>query len=54
VTAIERLGLSARACHRVLKPGTCADLAGEAQIRRNAVSEAIGLRVLDPVLREEH
>jgi magnesium chelatase family protein len=46
--AIERLGLSARAYHRVLKLArTCADLAAEPGIRRSDVSEAIGLRALD-------
>jgi magnesium chelatase family protein len=52
--AIDRLGLSARAYHRVLKLArTCADLAGEPQIRRCDVSEAIGLRTLDRAPREE-
>ena len=47
-TAISRLGLSARACHRVLKLArTCADLAGEPQIRRIDVAEAVQLRALD-------
>jgi magnesium chelatase family protein len=47
-TAISRLGLSARACHRVLKLArSCADLAGEAQIRRTDVAEAVQLRALD-------
>jgi len=47
-TAIERLGLSARAYHRVLKVArTCADLAGEPHIRRVDVSEAVSLRALD-------
>jgi magnesium chelatase family protein len=47
-TAIARLGLSARAYHRVLKLArTCADLAGEPQIRRIDVSEAVTLRALD-------
>ncbi len=47
-TAIARLRLSARAYHRVLKLArTCADLAGEQRIRREDVSEAITLRVLD-------
>jgi magnesium chelatase family protein len=47
-TAIARLGLSARACHRVLKLArTCADLAGEAEIRRTDVAEAVQLRALD-------
>jgi len=47
-TAISRLGLSARACHRVLKLArTCADLAGEPKIRRTDVAEAVKLRALD-------
>jgi magnesium chelatase family protein len=47
-TAVSRLGLSARACHRVLKLArTCADLAGEPQIRKIDVAEAVQLRALD-------
>jgi magnesium chelatase family protein len=47
-TAIARLGLSARACHRVMKLArTCADLAGETEIRRIDVAEAVQLRALD-------
>jgi magnesium chelatase family protein len=47
-TAISRLGLSARACHRVLKLArTCADLADESEIRRIDVAEAVQLRALD-------
>jgi len=47
-TAIARLGLSARAYHRVLKLArTCADLAGEPHIRRIDVSEAVTLRALE-------
>jgi magnesium chelatase family protein len=47
-TAISRMGLSARACHHVLKLArTCADLAGEPEIRRNDVAEAVQLRALD-------
>jgi magnesium chelatase family protein len=47
-TAISRLGLSARACHRVLKLArTCADLAGEPNIRSIDVAEAVQLRALD-------
>jgi len=47
-TAISRLGLSARACHRVLKLArTCADLAAEPKIRRIDVAEAVQLRALD-------
>jgi magnesium chelatase family protein len=49
-TAISRMGLSARACHRVLKLArTCADLAGEREIRRADVAEAVQLRALDKV-----
>jgi magnesium chelatase family protein len=47
-TAIARLGLSARAFHRVLKLArTCADLAGAADIRVIDVAEAVKLRALD-------
>jgi magnesium chelatase family protein len=47
-TAIARMGLSGRACHRVLKLArTCADLAGQPEIRRMDVAEAVQLRVLD-------
>jgi magnesium chelatase family protein len=50
-TAIARLGLSARACHRVLKLArTCADLAGEERIRRMDVAEAVQLRALDKLI----
>jgi magnesium chelatase family protein len=49
-TALSRLGLSARACHRVLKLArTCADLAGEPEIRSPDVAEAVQLRALDRV-----
>jgi len=47
-TAIARLGLSARAYHRVLKMArTCADLAAAPDIRRIDVAEAVNLRALD-------
>src|SRR5260370_10042198 len=47
-TAISRLGLSARACHRVLKLArTCADLAGEPEIGRIDMAEAVPLRTID-------
>ena len=47
-TAIARLGLSARAYHRVLKVArTCADLKGEVDIRTMDVAEAVQLRALD-------
>ena len=47
-TAISRLDLSARSCHRVLKLArTCADLAGVPQIRGIDVAEAVQFRTLD-------
>jgi magnesium chelatase family protein len=47
-TAMTRLGLSARAYHRVLKVArTCADLSGEPEIRPIDVAEAVKLRALD-------
>jgi magnesium chelatase family protein len=46
--AIERLELSARAFHHVVKLArTCADLAGAADIRAVDVCEAVQLRSLD-------
>ena len=47
-TAIARLGLSARAYHRILKIArTIADLAGVADIEPSHVSEAVQYRSLD-------
>jgi magnesium chelatase family protein len=47
-TAMARLGLSARAYHRVLKIArTCADLSGAPEIRPMDVAEAVKLRALD-------
>lgn len=50
-TAIARLGLSARAYHRVLKLArSCADLSGVGDIRRIDVAEAVTLRALDRII----
>jgi magnesium chelatase family protein len=47
-TAIARMGLSARAYHRVLKLArTCADLGGSSSVRFADVAEAIKLRALE-------
>lgn len=45
---IERMGLSARACSRIIKLArTIADLAGVPDIRQDHISEAAGYRFLD-------
>jgi magnesium chelatase family protein len=46
--ACGRLGLSARACHRIMRVGrTIADLGGRSQVGVAEISEAIGYRRLD-------
>jgi magnesium chelatase family protein len=51
-TAITRLGLSARAYHRILKIArTLADLEGEGEIGTAHVAEAVQYRSLDRLLR---
>jgi len=52
--AIDKLGLSARAYHRILKVArTIADLAGAKQINTAHLSEAIGYRRLDRVVSSQ-
>ena len=47
-TATERLGLSARAYHRILRVArTIADVAGQADVDRACLAEALGYRKLD-------
>jgi magnesium chelatase family protein len=47
-SASRRLGLSARACHRILRVArTIADLAARERVGREELSEAIGYRRLD-------
>lgn len=51
--ALTSLGLSVRAWHRLLKVArTLADLAGEAQISRNHLAEALSYRCIDRLLHE--
>lgn len=49
--AAEKLGLSARGYHRVLRVArTIADLSGEENVRRNHIGEALSFRVVSGVL----
>lgn len=49
--AADRLGLSARACHRILKIArTIADLGGQDDIREPHILEAVGYRSMDRTL----
>jgi magnesium chelatase family protein len=53
-SASRRLGLSARACHRILRVArTIADLAGEKSVGIAELSEAVGYRRLDREPRRE-
>lgn len=50
--ALNKLGLSVRAYHRILKVSrTIADLAGEKEINRLHLSEALGYRAMDRLLQ---
>ncbi|MBU2877478.1 YifB family Mg chelatase-like AAA ATPase [Aliiglaciecola lipolytica] len=52
-SAVEQLGLSMRAFHRVIKVArTIADLALEPQITRTHLAEALGYRALDNIINE--
>ena len=52
--AADRLGLSGRSFHRVLRVArTIADLEGSPQVRENHIAEAVGYRVLDRAALEE-
>jgi magnesium chelatase family protein len=51
-TALHRLGLSIRAYHRIIKVArTIADLAGDDQINRAHLAEALGYRAMDRLLK---
>ena len=51
--ALNKLGLSVRAYHRILKVArTIADLQQEAQINRTHLAEALGYRAMDRLLQK--
>ncbi|PSW20027.1 ATP-binding protein [Photobacterium swingsii] len=52
-TALHQLGLSIRAYHRIIKVArTIADLAGDSQISRCHLAEALGYRAMDRLLKQ--
>ncbi len=52
-TALHRLGLSIRAYHRIIKVArTIADLDGNEQIEKKHLSEALGYRAMDRLLKQ--
>ena len=52
-TALHQLGLSIRAYHRIIKVArTIADLAGEEQIQKSHLAEALGYRAMDRLLKQ--
>lgn len=52
-TALHRLGLSIRAYHRIIKVArTIADLEGSEQIQKKHLSEALGYRAMDRLLKQ--
>lgn len=52
-SALHHLGLSVRAYHRIIKVArTIADLAGERQISRHHLAEALGYRAMDRLLKQ--
>lgn len=51
--ALNKLGLSVRAYHRILKVSrTIADLQGEQQISQSHLAEALGYRAMDRLLQK--
>ena len=51
--ALNKLGLSVRAYHRILKVSrTIADLSGEKEIQQSHLAEALGYRAMDRLLQK--